>query len=410
MSYARSTLLALIVSAPHAWAQVQFNPYSKTAPLHSAAEVLEKAIQALDGVKSMEYEVRILPASPNTSTDPMFASMYAGRTTVLGTVGAPIRYRARFQSDEPHAVVLAVSNGDVVRISSDGELREFPTRTMEDNASAAALPTLQLFDAARYRQALAAKNAIYAGQDDIEGDLCYVVVLSAPFNDEIGSDTFYYWISARTGLPRSRQSFRIGHGKTAITHRWIVSNIRLNPEITDDTFRYRPTLADSTPAAPPARVGLPDPISAIALAGERIPDLEARGRDYEPVSLANAVAGKATIVTLWATWCGPCVAEMPAFQKLMDRYPGKLQVIALLVNDSLLASLNFIKKHPEYRFTYLTDPNLEDSHSKIAQFFVGEGVPRNVFVGPDGKIADYVLGTYASREDQLLKKVDQWLK
>ena len=87
-----------------------------------------------------------------------------------------------------------------------------------------------------------------------------------------------------------------------------------------------------------------------------------------------------------------------------------MQVIALLVNDSRLASLNFIKKHPEYRFTYLTDPNLEDSHSKIAQFFVGEGVPRNVFVGPDGMIAEYVHGSYAGREDQLLKKVDQWLK
>src|SRR5713226_7181859 len=120
MSYARSAVLALIVSTPYAWPQVQFNPYSKTAPLHSAAEVLEKAIQALDGVKSMEYEVRILPAAPITSTDTMFASMFAGRTTVIGTVGAPIRYRARFQADDPRAVVLAVSNGDIVRISSDG--------------------------------------------------------------------------------------------------------------------------------------------------------------------------------------------------------------------------------------------------------------------------------------------------
>jgi hypothetical protein len=40
----------------------------------------------------------------------------------------------------------------------------------------------------------------------------------------------------------------------------------------------------------------------------------------------------------------------------------------------------------------------------------GEGIPRNAFVSADGKIADYVLGSYAGKEEELLKKVDQWLK
>jgi thiol-disulfide isomerase/thioredoxin len=405
MPYARFALLALIVGAPQAWPQVQFQPYSKTAALHSAAEVLESAMKALDGVRSMEYEVRMLPSPQEAPSGPDFS----GRTAIIGTPGSPIRYRARFQADDPTKVVLSVSNGDVVRISAGGQLQEYPTRTMEDTASAAALPTLQLFDAARYREALAARNAVYAGQDDIEGDLCYVVAVSAPFKDEIGSDTFFYWISARTGLPRARQTFRIMHGVTMTTRRWMVSNIRLNPEIPDDAFRYRPTPDDSTTDAP-ERISLPEALSTATLAGEHLPDLEARDADYQPVSIAHAAAGKATIVTLWATWCGPCIAEFPVFQRLVDRYTGKLQVIALTVNDSRLAALDFIKKHPKYRFTYLTDPNLEDRRSKIAQFFVGEGVPRNVFVGKDGKIADYVMGSYAGREDELLKKVDLWLK
>ena len=407
MCYIRLAVLVVLLCAPAAWPQSQFSPYSKEAPLHSAAEVLQLAIHALDGVKSMQYEVRMLAGPGYPSTDPA----YTGRTTVIGTVGSPIRYRAETRSDRPPAVVLAVSNGDVVRFSEGGQVRQEATRTMEDSASAAALPTLQLFDASRYRQALEARNAIYAGQDDVEGDLCYVVAVSALMKDEVGSDTFYYWISAKTGLPRSRQSFRILNGRTLLTGRWIVSEIRLNPEIPNDLFRYRPTAADSTPASPAAtQVSLADAVSSTALAGRPIPDLEARDPDYRPVSLAQAVAGKRTIVTLWATWCGPCVAEFPVFQKLLNRFPGRLQVIALTVNDSRLAALNFIRKHPEYGFTYLTDPHLEDRHSPIAEFFVGEGVPRNVFVGPDGKITDYVLGSYANREEELTGKIEDWLK
>ncbi len=194
------------------------------------------------------------------------------------------------------------------------------------------------------------------------------------------------------------------------TVRWIVSNIVLNPEIGDDTFGYRPVKGDSTADAAPKRISLPDASSTGSLTGELLPDLEARDQEYKPVFLARMVRGKATIVTLWATWCGPCLAEMPVFQMLVDRYPGRLQVIALTVDDSRLAALDFIKKHPEYRFTYLTDPNLEENYSQIAQFFVGDGVPRNVFVDSAGKIADYVLGSYAGREELLLKKVEQWLK
>jgi thiol-disulfide isomerase/thioredoxin len=388
-------------------AQVQFEYYSKNAPLRTAPEILQSAIHALDGVKSVEYEVRLLPSSPAKADDPMFA----GRAAILGTVGAPIRYRALFRAEDPPTSVLAVSNGDVVRISDGGQLLQYPTRTMEDTASLAALPTLKLFDVASYRDALASKNALYAGKDDIDGDLCYVVAVSSLFKEEIGSDTFYFWISASTGLPRARQNFRIQHGKTAVTHRFILSKIRLNPEITDDTFRYRPTVADSTPAPAPPKISLPNAVSVTALVGKPMPDLEARDVDYKTVMLRQTAAGKSTIVTLWAPWCGPCVAEFPVFQKLVDRYPAKLQVIALLVNDSRLAGLDFIKKHPEYRFTYLTDPDAEEVHSKIVQFFQGEGIPRNAFIGPDGKIADYVLGSYAGvLEGALVKKVEQWLK
>jgi outer membrane lipoprotein-sorting protein len=115
-----------------------------------------------------------------------------------------------------------------------------------DRASGDALATHSAFDLYTYRKALANQSALYAGEDDIEGDLCYVVAVPSFFPEEAGSDTSYYWISARTGTPRSKQKYRILRGKTSVTYRWVISNIRLNPTLPPEAFSYHPTLTDSS--------------------------------------------------------------------------------------------------------------------------------------------------------------------
>jgi thiol-disulfide isomerase/thioredoxin len=133
--------------------------------------------------------------------------------------------------------------------------------------------------------------------------------------------------------------------------------------------------------------------------GKQIPDIEVRDTEYKPVPLSQITKGKGTILTLWAPWCGGCVAEFPAFQALADRRPGELQIVAPAVQDPRLNMLNFILKHPEYKFIFLTDPNLEDDNSAIAKFFVGEGIPRNAFVDPKGRILEYHVGSYRSKSE-----------
>lgn len=392
--------MTLLPSAPAL--QITFNPYSTAPPSRTAGDVLRSAIRALENVRTLEYEVRILPVlgAPDDDLE------YKGTTTITATAGSPIRYRARFRSTEPGAATLAVSDGRYVRISEDGELYEHQTRVMEDRASSAALPTLQLFDVARYRAALEANNALYVGQEDVEGERCYVIATASPFQDEVGGDTFFYWISAASGLPRARQTYRVMHGQTRTTDRWIVSNLRLNPDLPPDIFTYRPVLSDSVAAPAAPHVSISEPSGGANLAGKVLPGLEVRDLNYQAVSLAAAVKGQPTIIALWATWCGPCMAELPALQKLLDRHPGKLRVIALTMNDSRLAALHFVAQHPEYKFTFLTDPGAEDANSPVSRFFVGAGVPRSALVDPTGKVADYLLGY----EDSLPRKVEAWLR
>jgi thiol-disulfide isomerase/thioredoxin len=62
--------------------------------------------------------------------------------------------------------------------------------------------------------------------------------------------------------------------------------------------------------------------------GSRLPDLTFTGTDGKPVRLTN-LAGKPLLVNLWATWCAPCVAELPTLDTLAGAKEGGLQVLPI---------------------------------------------------------------------------------
>ena len=62
------------------------------------------------------------------------------------------------------------------------------------------------------------------------------------------------------------------------------------------------------------------------------PDFQLTGLDGKPLSLESA-RGKVVLLNFWATWCGPCRAEIPDLIALQERYAGKLQIIGLMVDE-----------------------------------------------------------------------------
>jgi thiol-disulfide isomerase/thioredoxin len=62
------------------------------------------------------------------------------------------------------------------------------------------------------------------------------------------------------------------------------------------------------------------------------PDFKLSGLDGKPVTLADS-HGKVILLNFWATWCGPCRAEIPDLVELQTKYKDRLQILGLVVDD-----------------------------------------------------------------------------
>ncbi len=62
------------------------------------------------------------------------------------------------------------------------------------------------------------------------------------------------------------------------------------------------------------------------------PDFKLTSLDGKPVTLADS-HGKVILLNFWATWCGPCRAEIPDLVELQNKYNNRLQILGLVVDD-----------------------------------------------------------------------------
>ncbi len=81
--------------------------------------------------------------------------------------------------------------------------------------------------------------------------------------------------------------------------------------------------AEALPTAP-AELGVVDRTHA----GEAMPSTTFEAPNGDVITLAN-FKGEPVLVNLWATWCGPCVAEMPTLEALAKREVARVQIVAI---------------------------------------------------------------------------------
>lgn len=108
--------------------------------------------------------------------------------------------------------------------------------------------------------------------------------------------------------------------------------------------------------------------------------------DGHPVSLAD-FKGKVVLIDFWATWCGPCRAEIPNIAANYQKYHSAgFDVIAVSVDKDLDALKEFVvKENPPW--TVLADYHPQNE-MRMARKFGISGIPAFVLVGTDGKVVD----------------------
>ena len=116
--------------------------------------------------------------------------------------------------------------------------------------------------------------------------------------------------------------------------------------------------------------------------GDPVPDRELVSLDGDKVSLAS-LRGRAVLLNLWATWCLPCIAEMPELAALHERYGTEGLVVVGLSVDSEGASdkvHTFVSEH-KIPFAVWLDPE-----KQVYGALRVRGLPTTLIIGREGRI------------------------
>ncbi|MCF6278176.1 MAG: TlpA family protein disulfide reductase, partial [Anaerolineales bacterium] len=99
--------------------------------------------------------------------------------------------------------------------------------------------------------------------------------------------------------------------------------------------------------------------------------------------------GQVVLVNFWATWCPPCRAEMPAFQRAYNDYAEQGFVIVAVnatLQDNLADIVNFVQEFA------LEFPLALDNDGAVYQQYQVRSLPTSFFIDREGMISEVVIG------------------
>lgn len=210
-------------------------------------------------------------------------------------------------------------------------------------------------------------------------DKAAVDVVRAKIDD---TTEFAYFIGRQDKLLR-RINISGGSGKSRYSYTEAFTDIKLNPKFPVGTFAFvaPPNVNQSSVLASYRKLmGIPETINI----GRTAPPLVGTDLDGKMVSLED-YRGKVVLLDFWATWCGPCLTEIPHIKAAYEKFRDQgFEVIGISFDQNRKVLENFLQKE-QIPWTQLFDGKAWES--PVNEHYKVRGIPSTFIIDRNGKIS-----------------------
>ena len=138
--------------------------------------------------------------------------------------------------------------------------------------------------------------------------------------------------------------------------------------------------------------------------GEVPPDYLGRSSEGEEIRLSEG-AGRIRIVTFWATWCSPCLKELPVLNAIQKKGGAeRIEVIAINLKESKKQFRKALRAFEDFEITFI-----HDRRGSVARNYGVKGIPHMVMVDVDGRVAYKHIGYNESALEGIVAEINALL-
>src|SRR5437667_3260527 len=140
------------------------------------------------------------------------------------------------------------------------------------------------------------------------------------------------------------------------------------------------------------------------MAGKPMPDFKLPADKGGNVKLSD-YKGKILVLNFWASWCGPCVEEIPSLDRFTRMFADKgVEVVAVSVDDDDKAYKDFLQKHPVSMLT------VRDPEKRTSINYGTFKYPETYIADRSGNLLRKIVGPADWTDPRLISQFEDWVK